>query len=55
MANQDKPFTGLAGLLGEMRFPGSPGKWKKRYVSEIVARGNRRVEVLRDRIRGITG
>jgi class 3 adenylate cyclase len=39
----------LAGLS-----PGTPGKWTKRYLSEIIARGDRRIEVLQDRIQGIT-
>lgn len=39
-----------AALLG----PGTPGKWTKRYLTDIIARGNRRIEVLQDRIRGIT-
>ncbi len=50
----------MAGLQGgghqQLRaaMPTSPGKWTKRYVAEIVERANRRIEVLEDRLNGVT-
>ena len=41
-------FARLAAL------PGTPSKWKKDYLEEIVDRSNKRVEVLTERIKGVT-
>ena len=49
---QDSNLSALSALLGS--FPVSPTKWTKRYVEDIIARSNRRIEVLQDRIQGIT-
>jgi adenylate cyclase len=54
MAFQNSPLSGLAGLFGSLNLPGSPSKWTRRYVADIIARGNRRIEVLQDRIRDVT-
>jgi adenylate cyclase len=42
----------LLGLLG--RLPGTPSKWTKRYLAQIIERGNKRIQVLNDRINGVT-
>lgn len=46
------PPNWLSLLTGSL--PGSPSKWTQRYLEEIIARGRRRVEVLQDRIKGVT-
>lgn len=44
-------YSALAGLLGGL--PGSPSKFTKRYLDEVVARCDRRINVLQDRIQGV--
>jgi hypothetical protein len=52
MSAQSSPLGGLTARLGGMSFPGAPGKWTKRYLADIIARQNRRIKVLQERIRG---
>jgi class 3 adenylate cyclase len=53
MAGQNPPPGNLPALLAGL-YPRPPTKWSQRYLGEIIARGNRRIEVLQDRIQGIT-
>jgi adenylate cyclase len=50
ISNKGLSFDNFPGLLRST----SPSKWTKRYREEIVARGNRRIEGLDDRMNGIT-
>lgn len=50
MSSSDYPR--LASLLGG-NLPGSPSKFTQRYLDEVVARCNRRINVLQDRIDGV--
>ncbi|MGE5487476.1 MAG: adenylate/guanylate cyclase domain-containing protein [bacterium] len=34
--------------------PGTPSKWTRRYVEQVIDRCNKRIQVLRDRIGGVT-
>ena len=53
MSDQNPTLAGLASFLSSL-YPGIPSKWTQHYLEEIIARGNRRIEVLQDRIKGIT-
>ena len=53
MASDYLSGTLLQALLAKP-FPGSPGKWTKSYLDDIINRSNRRIEVLQDRIQGVT-
>jgi adenylate cyclase len=49
--NPDRPsLAALAALFAR----NVPGRWTRRYRDDIIERGNRRIQVLNDRIRGIT-
>jgi class 3 adenylate cyclase len=45
--------SGMFSLL-RRRLPRIPSKWTRRYVADIIDRGNLRIEALNDRISGIT-
>lgn len=44
----------LAILAGMSSIPGTPSKWSKKYVSDIIERCDKRINVLGDRISGVT-
>ena len=44
----------LASLLAVLKIPQVPTKWTKRYLQEMINRSDRRIEVLSDRIEGVT-
>jgi len=52
MADPNNPFSGLAGILAGLS-PRTPTKWTTRYLQDIIERGNKRIEVLQDRISGV--
>jgi adenylate cyclase len=53
MVNATNNYFGiLAGLMS--RVPGSPSGWTQKYISDVIARCDRRIDVLRDRIDGVT-
>ena len=49
MSGQNAFAALLAGLT-----PSTPSKWTQRYLQQIIERGNKRIEVLNDRINGVT-
>jgi adenylate cyclase len=51
MGFNSNPFEALGALISSL--PGSPSKFTQKYLQDVLARGNRRVEVLKDRIEGI--
>src|SRR5579885_1813415 len=53
MSGLKPPPSNWLGLLAGL-YPGTPTKWTQRYLAEIIARSRRRIEVLQDRIKGIT-
>lgn len=49
------PAPSLYGLLPSIhRIPGIPSRWSQGYIDEIIERCNKRVDVLQDRIDGVT-
>ena len=55
MANEPYESLGLAALVaGLPATPATPCKWTKRYRQECIDRSNKRIEVLSERIEGIT-
>lgn len=53
MSGQYSPFNALAAFAARL-YPGIPNRWTKRYLDQIVDRGNKRIQVLPDRIGGVT-
>ena len=55
MTNEPFGSVGLASLLaGFPAIPATPSKWTRRYQQQCIDRSNKRIEVLSERIEGIT-
>jgi len=65
---QPSPLSGLASIIASeplgsdasgwwaaiSTLPGTPSRWGRRYIEDVIERCNKRVDVLADRIGGVT-
>src|ERR1022692_1455571 len=52
MSNTPPNYLGILAGIGQL--PGTPSKWTRGYVGDIIARCDKRINVLEDRIGGVT-